>query len=196
MENQNHVDFAPRFETTRPMEENADDRQRVAVQESHGGVLTKWDNATKLVRHNIDPTRTEGRSLISRCREVADLKIRNAAGRVWPVVQYYAHVVELVSEDTGEVREAVRLVMVTRSGKLISTVSRPFIEGFAAICNFLPNGEWKTPVLIKVTETKGRSGHTYCTCCEMVDTPETRKMLGEPIEDEAADDAKPRAKGK
>lgn len=196
MQNENNqVGFAPRIEYQDPAESQDQPPKPLLNQESHGGVLTKWDDASRMVRHNLSMADQADRALLSQCREAAEKNIRNVVGSVWPIVAYYAHVVELADEESGELRNAVRLVMVTRRGVRISTVSKPVIEGFAAICNFLPNTRWNPPLLLRFSEHKGRSGHTYCTCCEMLDTPETRKMLAEPLEDDEPTATTPKKKG-
>jgi Phage Single-stranded DNA-binding protein len=139
--------------------------------------MARWDAGAQAVRTSIQISTPRGRALVSRCMETADLGIRNAAGQTWEIVDYYAHVVDLEIEDTGEVVTKIRLVMVCTDGKTISTVSEPCIKAFAFLASCYGQGPWNPPILIRVKENKGKRGHTYCTLSE-VERVEQASVVG------------------
>lgn len=148
---------------------NADEHVHVGDKsETHIGVMARWDQTSRAMKTSIDPREQRGRALISQCMEAADLNIRNAAGQIWPIVDFFAHEVELLVEETGEMTRKIRLVMVCSDGRMISTVSEPCIRTFAMLSQFYGPGPWEPPVMIRVREHKGKNGHTYCTLAEVV----------------------------
>lgn len=154
--------------TTKPESESAPTEPSKPFTETHEGVMAKWDSAATCVKTSLDRTKPRERAMISACLDQADLGIVKAAGDVFEIAHYFAHVVDLVGQDDGEIRAKIRLVMICSDGRLVSTVSESFIKTFSLVIAMFGPRPWNPLPLIKVNLRKGSSGHNYATCVEVI----------------------------
>lgn len=92
----------------------------------------------------------------SQCKSLSDHPDKVIAVRYW-----YVHPVEIVG-DTGEVDEAVRIVLVTPSGYYYQCVSTGVAKVIAMITKYYGREVLDPPVYFKVVKQKGRRG-TFMT---------------------------------
>ena len=137
--------------------------------EEHGSTIARWDAAAMHVRTSLDPQTSVGRARITQCMDIADKQIVQASGEIYEITDYFAHVVELPVEETGEIVSRLRLVMITAAGMTISTCSEIFIRSFSFIVGCLGSKHWPQNPRIKITMRQSRTNaaRNYATCIEV-----------------------------
>lgn len=102
----------------------------------------------------------------------ADESLGDHIGEVLEVVNVVAHPVELVDEQTGEVVNTLRTVLVTKDGKTYTAVSQGVTSALARIFSIVgmpDGGKWeKEPVKMKIKQVKTRNGNNKVNTIELV----------------------------
>lgn len=81
-------------------------------------------------------------------------------GEVLEIVNVAAHPVRLVDENTGEVVDALRTVLITKDGKVFDAVSQGIASSLQKIFGIVGMPPWnQEPLKIKVVEQKTRKGY-------------------------------------
>lgn len=80
-------------------------------------------------------------------------------GEVIEVVNVAAHPVSLTDENTGEVVEALRMVIIDKNGKNYDAVSQGIASSFQKIFSIVGPAPYTPPLKIKVVEQKTRKGY-------------------------------------
>lgn len=80
-------------------------------------------------------------------------------GKVLEIVNYAAHPVSLVDENTGELVEALRIVLVDKNGVNYDAVSQGIASSLQKIIAIVGAAPWDNePLKMKVVEQKTRKG--------------------------------------
>lgn len=83
-------------------------------------------------------------------------------GEILDVVDIVAHKVEVANEETGEIDEATRVVLLTADGKALASVSVGIQGAVRNILAFLGEpSTWDGAVKLVPVERKGRRGFRY-----------------------------------
>lgn len=78
------------------------------------------------------------------------------------LVNYYIEKTVLTDKDTGEVKEAMRAVIITSSGESYGSCSKGLINSLKAVITvYGPAEVWKSPVKVKVITEKVGKGSMY-----------------------------------
>lgn len=145
-----------------------------------GTLLARWnDQATNLVTC-LDVKTPRGRAWISQMMEQADKTGVEMAGEEFELVAFMAHDVEVIDQQTGEVKKLTRVAMRTGDGKILSTCSPSFIKSFAISANGMGPGPWNPPLRIRVRATASKKIGKYLTCCELFDDDQEQEEQPKP----------------
>lgn len=102
----------------------------------------------------------------------ADESLSDHINEVIEVVNVVAHPVELLDEETGEIVQALRTVLVAKDGKSYTAVSGGITNALSRIFSIIgspDNGAWeKEPVKMKVKQVKTRNGNNKVNTIELV----------------------------
>lgn len=102
----------------------------------------------------------------------ADESLSDHINEVIEVVNVVAHPVELLDEDTGEIVQALRTVLVAKDGKSYTAVSGGITNALSRIFSIIGSpdgGAWeKEPVKMKVKQVKTRNGNNKVNTIELV----------------------------
>lgn len=99
----------------------------------------------------------------------ADENLADHIGEVIEAVDVVAHPVSLVDENTGEVVNALRTVIVDKNGKSYTAVSEGITNSLSRIFSIVGMPSWKNePVKMKVKQIKTRNGMNKVNTIELV----------------------------
>lgn len=84
------------------------------------------------------------------------IPLANVLGETLRVEHILAHRVELVDEETGEIDEGGRIVLVTPDGKQYSCVSKGVLASLKAIMHYYGTPPWPKGLSLKVVQTATR----------------------------------------
>ena len=102
----------------------------------------------------------------------ADESVADHIGEVLEIVDVVAHPVELPNEETGEIIECLRTVLIDKSGKTYTAVSTGITSALSKVFSIVgmpDNGAWhKEPVKMKIKQVKTRNGMNKVNTIELV----------------------------
>lgn len=102
----------------------------------------------------------------------ADESIADHIGEVLEVVNVVAYPVTLAEDETGEIFDSLRTVLVTKDGKAYTAVSQGITNALARIFSIIGSpecGAWeKEPVKMKIKQVKTRNGNNKVNTIELV----------------------------
>lgn len=102
----------------------------------------------------------------------ADESLADHINEVLEVVNVVAHPVTLIDEQTGEVIEALRTVLIDKDGKAYTAVSSGIANALSRIIAIVgepTNAAWeKEPVKMKIKQVKTRNGVNKVNTIELV----------------------------
>lgn len=99
----------------------------------------------------------------------ADEALGDHIGEVLEVTDVVAHPVTLTDEDTGEIINALRTVLITKDGKTYTAVSQGVTNALARVFSIVGMPSWKDePVKMKVKQIKTRNGNNKVNTIELV----------------------------
>lgn len=102
----------------------------------------------------------------------ADEQVADHIGEVLEVVNVIAHPVEIPDEETGEIVECLRTVLITKDGKSYTATSQGIANSLSRIFSLVgmpDNGAWvKEPVKMKIKQVKTRNGNNKVNTIELV----------------------------
>jgi hypothetical protein len=134
--------------------------------EKDGSLTLRWQVAAELVATNIPVSDKHRRAKISQMKLQADQQLTDIAGAVLTVESFIAHGVTLTDPVTGEIREAIRIVLRLDDGSTVSTCSEPFMRSFAPLAQDFGPGDWEPPLKIVTKKIKGKVQGHYLVCHE------------------------------
>lgn len=79
------------------------------------------------------------------------------------VVNFMAHRIEMVNQQTGEVTEPTRIVLVTPNNEAYGFVSDFLADSLDMLIAAFGNGPWEPPIKLRVNEQKTRKGFKVLT---------------------------------
>ena len=99
----------------------------------------------------------------------ADESLGDHIGEVLEVVDVVAHPVTLTHEETGEIINALRTVLITKDGKTYTAVSQGITHALARVFSIVGMPSWKDePVKMKIKQIKTRNGNNKVNTIELV----------------------------
>ena len=102
----------------------------------------------------------------------ADEQVADHIGETLEVINVVAHPVTLTDEDTGEIFEALRTVLIDKNGKSYVAVSQGITSALSKIFSIVGSpdgGAWeKEPVKMKIKQVKTRNGNNKVNTIELV----------------------------
>ena len=99
----------------------------------------------------------------------ADENLADHIGEVIEVVDVVAHPVTLADEQTGEIVEALRTVLVAKDGKTYTAVSQGITNSLQRVFSIVGMPSWKDePVKMKIKQVKTRNGNNKVNTIELV----------------------------
>lgn len=102
----------------------------------------------------------------------ADESVSDHINEVLEIVNVVAHPVTLTDEETGEIVEALRTVLIDKNGKAYVAVSGGIANALSRIMSIIGepvNGAWeKEPVKMKIKQVKTRNGNNKVNTIELV----------------------------
>lgn len=102
----------------------------------------------------------------------ADEQVADHINEVLELVNVVAHPVTLTDEETGEIVNALRVVLIDKNGKSYVAVSGGIANAVSRIMGIVgdpSNGAWeKEPVKVKIKQVKTRNGNNKVNTLEMV----------------------------
>lgn len=99
----------------------------------------------------------------------ADESISDHIGEVLEVVDVVAYPVTITDDETGEIMEVLRTVLVTKDGKAYTAVSQGITNSLARIFSIVGKPSWKDdPVKMKIKQVKTRNGNNKVNTIELV----------------------------
>ena len=102
----------------------------------------------------------------------ADESVADHIGEVLEIVNVVAHPVELPDEETGEILECLRTVLVDKNGKTYTAVSQGIASALSRIFSIVgtpEDGAWEQePVKMKIKQVKTRNGNNKVNTIELV----------------------------
>ena len=102
----------------------------------------------------------------------ADEQVADHIGEVLEIVDVVAHPVELADEETGEIVECLRTVLIDKSGKTYVAVSQGITSALSKVFSIVgmpDGGAWhKEPVKMKIKQVKTRNGMNKVNTIELV----------------------------
>lgn len=106
---------------------------------------------------NLNPETDEEKSTLVACQMKADQVMETVLNTWIQVKHWFAHKVELKDTESGELREATRLVLMSPEGTTTSTVSGPFANGWRFVLQVYGNGPYDPPIEVKPYKVPGRN---------------------------------------
>lgn len=145
-----------------------------AVEPLPADPLAKLRDPALSVLTNLNLADDRAHAIISRAMAKADFELAESANAVLEVTGYFAHVVPITIEETGEIQPRARVVLITREGKTLAWTSANTTKYWVMIMGLKGQGPWNPPIRVKVVAYKGKkAGHWYSL--ELIDTPKEIK---------------------
>ena len=102
----------------------------------------------------------------------ADESIADHIGETLEIVNVVAHPITLPDEETGEIINCLRTVLLDKNGKSYTAVSQGITSALSRIFSLVgtpDNGAWeKEPVKMKIKQVKTRNGQNKVNTIELV----------------------------
>lgn len=102
----------------------------------------------------------------------ADESVADHIGEILEIVNVVAHPVTLPDEETGEVIECLRTVLIDKNGKTYTAVSQGIASALSRIFSIIgtpEGGAWEAePVKMKIKQVKTRNGNNKVNTIELV----------------------------
>lgn len=89
----------------------------------------------------------------------AENSLTDFIGKPLEIVDVVAHPVTLTDEETGEIVQALRVVLIDKNGVGYTAVSQGITNSLARIFKIIGMPTWKEPVKMEVKQVKTRNGN-------------------------------------
>lgn len=89
----------------------------------------------------------------------AENSLTDFIGKPLEIVDVVAHPVTLTDEETGEIVQALRVVLIDKNGVGYTAVSQGITNSLARIFKIIGMPTWKEPVKLEVKQVKTRNGN-------------------------------------
>jgi len=99
----------------------------------------------------------------------ADESVADHIGEVLEITDVVAHPVTLTDEETGEIINTLRVVLIDKNGKTYTAVSEGITNSLSRIFSIIGMPSWKDePVKMKIRQIKTRNGNNKVNTIELV----------------------------
>lgn len=109
---------------------------------------------------NITLQGRDALAMMTKLHGKADLDADALGSDPFLMKHFFAHVVELRNQQSGELTESIRLVLIDPEGKTISFCSQGAVDSLDLIRSCLGDGPYDPPVKVRVVRQKTRGGAT------------------------------------
>lgn len=90
----------------------------------------------------------------------AEKKVSDLIGETITVVHMVAHPTQMLDEETGELRDLTRIVLIGPEGESYHSMSNGVVQSMKRICDIVGAGPWEDePLVIKVKQISTQSGN-------------------------------------
>lgn len=111
---------------------------------------------------SLDINSYRGKAILQKALVTQDKKIDEVDGMEWVVRDMVAQYIELADEESGELRQATRLVLISPAGHMVSTVSEGAVNSFRQIIATFGRPPWPDGLKVLFERKKTRKGYfTY-----------------------------------
>lgn len=93
----------------------------------------------------------------------SDKKVDDYKGKVLEIVNFAAHPIKLISDETGEVNEVLRIVLIDKDGNGYETVAGGVMSSLEKIFGIVGMAPWEPALKVVPTEVKTRKGFKTLT---------------------------------
>lgn len=145
------------------MNENMNENAVMTINKEDLAPAFQLDDLTNASNHFLcsipnDGTRASAVAIYNAVNNKGD-SLDDHKGEVLEIVNFAAHPVSLVDENTGEIVNALRVVLIDKKGKNYDAVSQGIASSLQKIIAIVGMAPWDVePLKIKVVEQKTRKG--------------------------------------
>ena len=108
---------------------------------------------------SLDRKDRESVGIMLKCINSADKRVSGCINEQLEVNHLFAHVVELPDDETGEVSECTRVVMISPEGVTYEAVSRGIARSIGALIAWYGEPPWKPALKVIVRQRELTGGH-------------------------------------
>jgi hypothetical protein len=127
----------------------------------HGRLIVAPGTPIEQCPTSLDLATEEGRTLAFNALATPDLELGDRDEMEVPVSHYIAHPASQIDEETGEVREYSRLVLITPMGTTFATASEVSAHRFAQAFGLYESPPWHPPLRVVIRRVRSKRGRTY-----------------------------------
>lgn len=99
---------------------------------------------------SLDTSKPEKRKLLLRCLGDCDSRLTDQLNKKLLITDYFAHQIQLTDKATGEIKDAVRMVLIDTEGKTYECVAAVLIKSFQGVMFAYGKPPWPKGVTLEV----------------------------------------------
>lgn len=144
----------------------------IEARDEIGTLLTVADFANPAnsnIFTTIEGTDRKSKVAVYNAISAPDKKIAECIGEVIEIKDFVVHEVQVLDENTGELTNLLRTVIISTDGTSYEAVSIGIANSLQRLITFLGKpSEWDEPVKVKIKQKKTRNGDNKVTLLEIV----------------------------
>lgn len=144
----------------------------IETRDEIGTLLTVADFANPAnsnIFTTIEGTDRKSKVAVYNAISAPDKKIAECIGEVIEIKDFVVHEVQVLDENTGELTNLLRTVIISSDGTSYEAVSIGIANSLQRLIAFLGKpSEWEEPVKVKIKQKKTRNGDNKVTLLEIV----------------------------
>ena len=144
----------------------------IETRDEIGTLLTVADFANPAnsnIFTTIEGTDRKSKVAVHNAISAPDKKIAECIGEVIEIKDFVVHEVQVLDENTGELANLLRTVIISTDGTSYEAVSIGIANSLQRLITFLGKpSEWEEPVSVKIKQKKTRNGDNKVTLLEIV----------------------------
>ena len=144
----------------------------IETRDEIGTLLTVADFANPAnsnIFTTIEGTDRKSKVKVYNAISAPDKKIAECIGEVIEIKDFVVHEVQVLDENTGELNNLLRTVIISSDGTSYEAVSIGIANSLQRLIAFLGKpSEWDEPVKVKIKQKKTRNGDNKVTLLEIV----------------------------
>ena len=144
----------------------------IEARDEIGSLLTVADFANPAnsnIFTTIEGTDRKSKVAVYNAISAPDKKIAECIGEVIEIKDFVVHEVQVLDENTGELTNLLRTVIISSDGTSYEAVSIGIANSLQRLIAFLGKpSEWEEPVKVKIKQKKTRNGDNKVTLLEIV----------------------------
>ena len=130
------------------------------IELAQGGNNFSANGSNNAVTHFFDTSTMDGKMALYNAMQTPD-KVDDHLNEELDVTNVLAQAVEVMNNETGEMRQSTRVVVVAEQGNFSAT-SPTLAHAFANLfCVFGTPNTWAEPLKLKLVERKSRNGYKF-----------------------------------